>query len=320
MMRPPFPEAGVRRLLRVLRVLLRLAFSAGLLTLLLWWLKPDALLAALGPLSPGWLLPALALGVPQVFVSAWRWRLTAASLGLALPLGVAFREYYLASFLNQVLPGGVGGDLTRAWRHAGAVEGGRAPWHAVLIERASGQLALVLVGGIALILSPALRAEMVDDIAALSLPSGVWASGGLVLGLLVFRRLRPALAVLWRDARLALFARKVLPLQLLGSFALVLSYIAVFYCCARAIGIERPAAELLPLIPPVLLAMAVPLSVAGWGVREGAAALVWLLAGLPPAEGVAISVMYGVVVLVSSLPGSAVLLAGGGYRRGIRPT
>jgi uncharacterized protein involved in response to NO len=65
---------------------------------------------------------------------------------------------------------------------------------------------------------------------------------------------RPALAVLWRDARLALFARKVLPLQLLGSLALVLSYIAVFYCCARAIGVERPAAELLPLIPPVLLA------------------------------------------------------------------
>ncbi|MDO9599229.1 MAG: lysylphosphatidylglycerol synthase transmembrane domain-containing protein [Azoarcus sp.] len=311
----------MRRLRRVGRVLLRLAFSAGLLALLLWWLKPDAVFAALGPLSPGWVLPALALGVPQVFVSAWRWRLTAACLGLALPLGVAFREYYLASFLNQVLPGGVGGDLTRAWRHAGAVDGGRAPWHAVLIERASGQLALLLVGGAALALSPALRVGMVDAIAALPLPSGVWALGGLAVGLLAFRRLRPALAVLWRDARLALFARTVLPLQLLGSLALVASYIAVYFCCARAIGIGRPAAELLPLIPPVLLAMAIPLSVAGWGVREGAAALVWLLAGLPPAEGVAISVVYGVVVLVSSLPGAAVLLAGGaGHRRGAQPS
>jgi len=143
----------------------------------------------------------------------------------------------------------------------------------------------------------------------------------LAVGLLAFRRLRPALAVLWRDARLALFARTVLPLQLLGSLALVASYIVVYFCCARAIGIGRPAAELLPLIPPVLLAMAIPLSVAGWGVREGAAALVWLLAGLPPAEGVAISVVYGVVVLVSSLPGAAVLLAGGaGHRRGAQPS
>ncbi len=60
-------------------------------------------------------------------------------------------------------------------------------------------------------------------------------------------------------------------------------------------------------MPWVLLAMAIPLSVAGWGIREGAAALVWQAAGLDAAEGVAASVSYGLVVLLSTLPGALVL-------------
>ncbi|NNM34814.1 MAG: UPF0104 family protein, partial [Gemmatimonadetes bacterium] len=52
-----------------------------------------------------------------------------------------------------------------------------------------------------------------------------------------------------------------------------------------------------------------PISVAGWGLREGAAALLWSAAGLTTAEGVAVSVAYGLIVLLSTLPGLAVLLA-----------
>jgi hypothetical protein len=57
----------------------------------------------------------------------------------------------------------------------------------------------------------------------------------------------------------------------------------------------------------VLLAMALPLSMAGWGLREGAAALLWAAAGLDVAQGVAISISYGLVVLLSTLPGAWVL-------------
>ncbi|WP_330218003.1 hypothetical protein [Marinobacter similis] len=54
--------------------------------------------------------------------------------------------------------------------------------------------------------------------------------------------------------------------------------------------------------------MVIPLTVAGWGVREGAAAVLWPLAGLPAEQGVALSVAYGALVLISSFPGLAVLL------------
>ena len=55
-------------------------------------------------------------------------------------------------------------------------------------------------------------------------------------------------------------------------------------------------------------------SIAGWGPREGATAWVFGAAGLGADTGVATAVVYGVVVLVASLPG-ALVLVGAGLRR-----
>jgi len=132
------------------------------------------------------------------------------------------------------------------------------------------------------------------------------------LAAIVFARMAwPAVARFWRDLGRALLARSAWPRQVLVSLALVCSYVAVYLCCARALGVEAAVLTLAPLVCWVLLAMALPLSLAGWGIREGAAAAVWLLAGLPVAEGVAVSLLYGVIVLVSALPGAWFLLAGG---------
>ena len=48
----------------------------------------------------------------------------------------------------------------------------------------------------------------------------------------------------------------------------------------------------------VLLAMAVPTNIGGWGPREGVAAWVFAAAGLGAAQGVAVAAVYGVLVLV----------------------
>jgi hypothetical protein len=49
-------------------------------------------------------------------------------------------------------------------------------------------------------------------------------------------------------------------------------------------------------------------SVGGWGPREGAAAWAFGAAGLGAERGVATAVVYGVLVLVASLPGAVVLV------------
>lgn len=267
----------------------------------------DQVLAAFRHFDPLWVAAALLVTALQVALSAWRWRFTVARLGVDLRWRTALAEYYLATFLNQVLPGGVVGDAARAWRHGRGLAVPATAWRAVIIERASGQL--VMAGSAALSLVAVMGWPSVPPLAAV-----VGAVSALIAVLLV-RRMGRGHGVLGRglrrfhgDVQQSLLAPSALPVQLASSLAIVASYIGVFLLGARAIGMETAFSVLAPLVPLVLLAMLIPLSASGWGFREGAAAAVWPLAGLPAAEGVAASVAYGVLILLGSLPGAIVPL------------
>ncbi|MCK0751467.1 MULTISPECIES: lysylphosphatidylglycerol synthase transmembrane domain-containing protein [Chromohalobacter] len=290
--------------------LARLGVSLVLIGVLAWQLDAQALRDAFVAPAPGWLLLALALSVPQVVLSAWRWRLTARRMGLTLPLRRAVAEYYAATFLNQILPGGIVGDASRAWRHARTSSDRPRAWRAVIIERLSGQLMLALIAIAALLASPALRGSVLGGFARLANAPGVLLAGIAILGALGiwgYRRPPAWLRDTLDDLGAALVASRMWLWQCISSLGVVASYIAIYAIAARAIGADIALGTLLPLIPPVLMVMAIPLSVAGWGLRESAAALVWMGAGLDPAQGVAISMVYGVIVLVSSLPGAWLL-------------
>src|SRR3546814_13404904 len=62
----------------------------------------------------------------QIVLSAMRWRFTAGRLGMRLTRGRAVGEYYVATFLNQVLPGGVAGDALRTWRNRAPIAAAEA--------------------------------------------------------------------------------------------------------------------------------------------------------------------------------------------------
>jgi uncharacterized membrane protein YbhN (UPF0104 family) len=284
---------------------LRVVVSLGLLALLLTQLDAGAVAARLGALDARWLLPIFALTALQVVASAWRWRFTALRLGLALPLGTAIREYYLATFANQVLPGGVLGDVGRAGRHGMASGEPGLAARAVVLERASGQVAAAVITVAAL------------TIAAPKLPVGTTGigllAGGIMVAMVAVAALRVrqqpsgALATFWRDTKRALLARGTWLPQLATSLAVAASYVGVY--ALAGIALDTPGLTTwLPLVPLVLLAMLVPVSVAGWGVREGVAAATWATAGLNPADGTALAIAYGAIILVASLPGLGVLL------------
>lgn len=299
---------------------LRPAVSAGVLIGLAWLLDVDQIAARLGGMRAGWVALAVALSVLQVGASAWRWRFTAARLGIDLPLGAAIREYYLATFLNQVLPGGGLGDVSRAWRHARGARRPGSAVRAVILERVSGQLIMTAAAaGSAVRLSCELGAARRlgwpgallagAALAAAAIFAVTAAAAGLAAGRAASRRISAdSLAGrTWRDVRAALLSRRALPVQAASSALIVASYLATFVLAARAVGVGTPLPTLLPLVAPVLVAMLPPISVAGWGVREGAAAALWGAAGLAAADGVAASVAYGLLALLSSLPGGVIL-------------
>jgi uncharacterized membrane protein YbhN (UPF0104 family) len=295
----------------------RLAVSAALLWLVSRYVDVAAVLSRLSELSPGWVVLGLAVTVLQVGVLAWRWRYTAARLGVDLPLGRALGEYYLSILLNQVLPGGVAGDVARAWRHARTDAPAGPAALAVILERASAQVVMTTAAVASLLVLP-----WASGVLRMTAAVALGVVSAFVLGLVV-RRPESASAAgrFWADTRRALFAPDVFATQLASALLVVASYIVVFLVAARAVGTETPLATMLPLVAPVLMTMLIPVTVAGWGIREAAAAALWGLAGLTPADGAAISVTYGLLVLASSAPGLLVLTRTviGGRGRKARP-
>ena len=93
----------------------------------------------------------------------------------------------------------------------------------------------------------------------------------------------------------------------LASAVVVAGHALTFLIAARTAGVTAPPSRLLPIALLAMMAMVLP-SVAGWGPREGVTAWAFAAAGLGAQRGVATAVVYGVMVLVASLPGAAVLV------------
>jgi glycosyltransferase 2 family protein len=256
---------------------------------------------------------ALTITAGTTVISAWRWRLIAAGLGLSIPLRNAVASYYRSQFLNSTLPGGVMGDLHRGLLHGRRADDVSRGLRSVAWDRAAGQVVQVTVAGVALLLLPS----------ALRPPAGITAS--LLLGLAVLagvaalvasalRRAEPAPGHRVRRA-LAADARAVVPDARAGtaivitSLLVVAGHVAVFLVAAHAAGVAASTSELVSIALLVLLATTLPTSVGGWGPREGVAAWAFAAAGLSAAQGVETATVFGVLGLVAALPGAAVLLA-----------
>lgn len=284
--------------------ILRVAVAAGLLALVWIALRGTDAQARLTGMSPGWALAALAALSLQTWLSAWRWRLTARQLGIVIGPARAVGEYYLAQLLNQILPGGMVGDVGRALRSAG--QAGRTPAAlAVVLERLMGNAMLI-----AAMLTAALASWVMPLDRPVPAKLSVLAVAVVLIaaatGLLIVRNSGQPAMTIRRAVRLGLLAPTVLPRQILLSLGTVLANLAAFACATRATGTALPPLTALILIPPILFAMMIPVSVAGWGLREGAAAAIFPLAGFSAGAGLAASVAFGLLFLTSSLPGLVV--------------
>lgn len=296
-------------------VVLRAAFSIGLLAGLAWWLDLGPVVSRLAQMRFGWVLLAVAISVVQVAVLAWRWRFTAGCLGVDLSYTAAWREYYLSIFLNQVMPGGVVGDVSRAWRQARVQTRQREPAgpavRAVIFERLSAQAVMTAVAVVSLLALPV----TVNRGSRLVLFGAGAVAVLIVIAMVVWMRRQSSAQSLvgqvLADLDAAHLSGPVFAAQLVSAAIVVGTYLATYLTAARAVGMDTPLPVLLPLVAPVLMSMLIPVTVAGWGLREGAAAVLWGAVGLTAADGVLVSVAYGLLVLIGSLPGALFLMRPG---------
>jgi uncharacterized membrane protein YbhN (UPF0104 family) len=288
----------------------RPAAAAATLTVVVWHLGVGPFLDGVRAVDGAALAAGAGIGVLTTVCCAWRWTIVARGLSLRLSLPAAVAAYYRSVFLNLTLPGGVAGDVHRGVSHGRDVRNVGLALRAVAWERTAGQVVqAVLTVAVLLALPSPVRssiplvvvAALVATVIAVVLVGRARRGGGRSW----WARVRSAIA---GDVRDALLARRAWPAIALASALVVVGHAVTFVIAARTAGTTAPVSLLVPLALLAMLAMVLP-SIAGWGPREGATAWAFAAAGLGAAQGVATAVVYGVMVLVASLPGALVLVA-----------
>jgi uncharacterized protein (TIRG00374 family) len=290
-------------------LLLKLGVSALLLWLLARGLDAAKLRAVLRQADP-WLVGlALALLTTVPAISAPRWHAILRRLDRPLPFAALMRALYVGSFLSQVFPSSIGGDLWRVWfcTRAGVPPGAAAG--SVVIERLAGLGATAIFFAASL---PLLLAKVGRNPVATLLWT-MFAAFIVAAGVFALVAVRPALvprsgfwAALANLAQaLARVMRSASLVGLMVATALVGQAVAILagFALARALALPLTLADCTATLPPALLISLLPVSLGGWGVREGALVTLLGFYGVASELALMLSILFGLALLGSTLPG-----------------
>ena len=283
----------------------KILISAALLYFALRKVNLADLAARINIASLGWIGLAIAVTFLQIFVGVLRWREISAECGAPLATRQAMRFNLIGTFFNQTLPSSIGGDAVRLWLVARGGAGWRAATYSIFVDRAIGLIALAIIIVASLPWSYSLISDPHGRSALLFVDFAALAGG---VGFLVLGRLRwPWLKRWWGTHHLhacSVIANRVIFSRQRGPTIAVLSVlvhvlaVVIAWCVVQSIAAPVLFGQIFQLVPPVMLITMLPISIAGWGVREATMGLAFGYAGLMTNEGVNVSLLYGAVSFI----------------------
>jgi len=254
----------------------------------------------------------LALGIFWVaqIVSSLRCVYVAHSLGEKLELSTSVRAHFVGLWFNQVLPTSLGGDFLKIAILRKTIGLGVAI-RSTILDRFSGLFLMMLAIALTLplytdVIFPQ-QQGLTQGLGVLSLS---FLFGTIILAWSAVR-LRPHLAKypfiqkslefvsdIWRF-------RKGAPLwrQMWTSAVVHFNGIAAYALLSVALGLHIDMLVLALIVPLVFLAALLPISFAGWGVREVGAIWLFGLVDVAKENALALSIAYGLMLIVAGVPG-----------------
>lgn len=294
----------------------KILISGALLYLALRGVNVAAILARMNQINPLWIAAAVMVTLLQIVLGAVRWRLITGPCGAPLTITQALRFNLIGSFFNQTLPSSIGGDAVRLWLLSRTGAGWRAATYSVLVDRAIGLIALAVI----IVASLPWSWRLIGDThgrAALTLVDFAALAAGL--GFLVFGQIRWNFLATWLPTRhihaCAVLANRVVfdrergPLIAILSLMVHVLTVVIAWAVVRSIAAPADFAQVFLLIPPIVLITMLPISIAGWGVREATMMMAFGYAGLPQADGLVVSLLYGAVSFLVGAFGGLVWVA-----------
>ena len=298
---------------RILLSTIKILVSAALLYFALRKADFSDLASRINIASLGWIGVAIAVTFFQIFVGVLRWREVSVECGAPLGAMQAMRFNVIGAFFNQTLPSSIGGDAVRLWLVARGGAGWRAATYSIFVDRAIGLIALAIVIVASLPWSYNLIGDPNGRSALLFVDFAALAGG---VGFLILGRLPwPWLKRWWGTHHLhacSVIANRVIFSRVHGPKIAVLSLlvhvlaVVIAWCVVQSIAAPVMFSQVFQLVPPVMLITMLPISIAGWGVREATMGLAFGYAGLMPNEGINVSLLFGAVLFIVGAVGGLV--------------
>jgi uncharacterized membrane protein YbhN (UPF0104 family) len=298
---------------RLLILSARILVTLALLYLALRGINFTAISTRLSQINLGWIALAVVITVVQIFIGALRWREISELCKAPLTDLQAFRYNMIGAFFNQTLPSSIGGDAVRLWLVNRTGAGWRAATYSILTDRAIGLIALAIIIVASLPWSYGMIADSKGRLALVFLDFTALAGG---LGFLLLGRLPWSWLKTWWPTKhihaCSVIANNVIFSRRSGLKIAVLSLsvhvlaVAIAWCAVRSISAPADFEQVFMLIPPIMLITMMPISIAGWGVREATMMVAFGYAGLAPTDGTVVSILFGAVMFIVGCAGGLV--------------
>jgi uncharacterized membrane protein YbhN (UPF0104 family) len=293
---------------RLALVAIKAIVSIGLIAVLATRLDYARVLSYWRLLNGVWILGALGiLFLEMCLLAGVRLKLMLVSVDARRPLTTTAHIALCGFFFEQVTIGFVGGDAIRLWLlRRTHVPFGRAI-QALLLDRACGFASLVLLSLIGVQALLPLVEESVREVITVAL--GAFVAAGL-LGIAVIvvltKVLRPTkLSAYWQRFGLSEHPVSMATLAIVFILAVAtqLLNVLVFWMLGQSLGLPTALQQWFIVAPTVLLVSMLPISIGGWGVREGAMVVALHGFGISAEDALLPSVLFGLCAVLATLPG-----------------
>lgn len=285
----------------------------------------DVLVQTIGGADLGFVLAAILALALQPLLATIRWWELLRAMAMRVGFGRLLQIVYVALFFNQVLPASLGADVIRVWlvrRDGCSLSKGVT---SVFLDRLVMMLVLLMLVVLGYFV---LRGSLAMPEANLFVLVALFASLAIFILLIalktkllavVSRRLWNFIAVPVQNMRMFLVRPKALASVTLFSLASHANIFFTVFLLMLAFGARASFVEVAGLMPLVLVAATLPISLGGWGVRELAMVTAFAQLGVPEAAALSASVMLGIISIVVTLPGAAIFATLRRDARGLRP-
>lgn len=312
----PKPERRTRRGTLLLRILV----SAILLGLLLHQVGLREILTDIRQLPILFVLFAWAYYSFCQLLSAWRWQLFLTAKDVHVPVTRLFSFYMVGMFLNNFMPGSVGGDVVKTYDLYRATGRGRTAIVSVFLERFTGLIGLALIAVAALVIglrgldNPVILGAVGGTALVLALSvAGIWwppLADRLMrlVDRMLPRRIGEPLHGLY--TALADYRRhgRVLFVTILISVVVHLLFAGYYALTSEALGTPIPFEYFVLFLPLVTIVTMIPISLGGLGIREALMVALFAAVEVEAAHVIAISLTVHVINTILSLWGGLILV------------